>query len=149
MTKVLIEERGRKAAMAPWRGAKGKAKRIAARLLEGLGCGEVELSLLLTDNETIRELNSNYRGKDRATDVLSFPMDDPVLMGDVVISLETAAVQADSYGVTTDEELSRLLVHGILHLLGYDHVNGGRQAAKMTGKESELMALLREDGFFQ
>ncbi len=113
-----------------------------------MGCGEVELSLLLTDNDTIRELNANYRGKDRPTDVLSFPMDDPVLMGDVVISLETTAAQAGSYGVTRDEELSRLLVHGILHLLGYDHVNGGRQAAKMKRRETELMALLKEEGFF-
>lgn len=113
-----------------------------------MGCGKVELSLLLTDNDTIQELNSTYRGKDRPTDVLSFPMDDPVLMGDVVISLETAAAQAESYGVANDEELSRLLVHGTLHLLGYDHVNGGRQAAKMKRREAELMALLLEEGFY-
>ena len=90
-----------------------------------------------------KELNREYRGKDRPTDVLSFPMDDPVLLGDVVISIERAAEQAERYGFSEDEELARLLVHGTLHLLGFDHKNGGRQAAKMKRKEEELWALLK------
>ncbi|MCK5237297.1 MAG: rRNA maturation RNase YbeY, partial [Deltaproteobacteria bacterium] len=101
-----------------------------------------ELSVLLTTDEHIHELNSKYRGKDKPTDVLSFPMDDEVLLGDVVISIERTVQQSKRFGVTPKEEFVRLLVHGILHLLGYDHVNGGRQAAKMKRKEEELMAEL-------
>ncbi|MBE9531713.1 MAG: rRNA maturation RNase YbeY [Proteobacteria bacterium] len=101
------------------------------------------MSILLTTDEEIRELNSRYRDKDRATDVLSFPMDDDLLMGDVVISIERAIFQAGEYGFSEDEETARLLIHGTLHLLGYDHENGGRQAAKMKRKEDELMAALK------
>lgn len=102
-----------------------------------------ELSVLLTGNSEIRELNREYRGKDKPTDVLSFPMEDPCLLGDIVISIEKAASQAEEFGVTFDEEMARLLVHGLLHLAGYDHVRGGRQARKMKDKEEELMGLLR------
>ncbi len=102
-----------------------------------------ELSVLLTGNEEIRELNREYRGKDKPTDVLSFPMEDEHLLGDIVISTEKAASQAVEFGVTVDEEMARLLVHGLLHLAGYDHVKGGRQAKKMKEKEEELMGKLR------
>ncbi len=102
-----------------------------------------ELSVLLTGNEEIRELNREYRGKDKPTDVLSFPMEDEHLLGDIVISTEKAASQAVEFGVTVGEEMARLLVHGLLHLAGYDHVKGGRQAKKMKEKEEELMGKLR------
>lgn len=105
-----------------------------------------ELSILLTGNDGIRELNREWRGKDRPTDVLSFPMDDEALLGDIVISTEKAAAQAAEFGVTVDEEMARLLVHGLLHLIGYDHVRGGRQARKMKEKEEELMGVLRQGG---
>jgi len=108
-----------------------------------LGFDDRELSVLLTDNATIRELNREYRGLDKPTDVLSFPMDDEYLLGDIVISTEKAASQADEFGVAFDEEMARLLVHGLLHLAGYDHVKGGRQARKMKEKEEELMGILR------
>ena len=117
-----------------------------------MGCTDSELSVLLTDDEEMRDLNSRFRGKDRSTDVLSFPMpqDDPTgdkLLGDVAISIERAREQALSYGATFEEELTRLLIHGTLHLIGYDHVNGGRQAAKMKAKEEELLTLVVEEGF--
>ena len=108
-----------------------------------MGFEDKELSVLLTGNQEIRELNREYRGKDKPTDVLSFPMGDDYLLGDIVISTEKAASQAEEFGVTFDEEMGRLLVHGILHLAGYDHVRGGRQAKKMKDKEEELMGLLR------
>jgi len=108
-----------------------------------LGFDGRELSVLLTGNEEIRELNREYRGKDKPTDVLSFPMEDEHLLGDIVISTEKAASQAVEFGVTVDEEMARLLVHGLLHLAGYDHVKGGRQAKKMKEKEEELMGKLR------
>lgn len=111
-----------------------------------MGFEDRELSVLLTRNSEIRELNREYRGKDKPTDVLSFPMEDPCLLGDIVISTEKAACQAEEFGVTFDEEMARLLVHGLLHLAGYDHVRGGRQAKKMKDKEEELMGLLRDGG---
>jgi probable rRNA maturation factor len=93
-----------------------------------------EVSILLTTDEHIRQLNRDYRGKDRPTDVLSFQQldedwsvgsaeaqrDEPVVLGDVVISVETAARQAARGDRSLDDEMSLLVVHGILHLLGYD-----------------------------
>ncbi len=107
-------------------------------------CADAELSILLTDNPGIAELNKKHRDKDGPTDVLSFPMDDDEMIGDVVISVEMAREQAADYDATLDEELGRLVVHGVLHLFGHDHVNGGRQAAKMKRAEEGLMSSLRE-----
>ena len=93
-----------------------------------LGCGNQELSVLLTDDKKIRELNKKYRGQDRATDVLSFSQNegeenepDYHLMGDVVISTVTAKRQASQHGLSLEEEIVLLLIHGILHLLGFNH----------------------------
>lgn len=108
-----------------------------------MGFDDRELSVVLTGNAEIRELNREYRGIDKPTDVLSFPMDDPYLLGDIVISTEKAASQAEEFGVAFDEEMARLFIHGLLHLAGYDHVKGGRQARKMKDKEEELVGLLR------
>jgi probable rRNA maturation factor len=120
---------------------------MAETALKGLGFDDCELSVLLTGNEEIRELNREYRGMDKPTDVLSFPMGDEYLLGDIVISTEKAALQAIDFGVTFDEEMARLLVHGLLHLAGYDHVKGGRQARRMKDKEEELMVALRFGGY--
>lgn len=120
-------------------------KKVIEEALELLGVGGKEVSVLVTGNAGIKELNRKYRNIDRPTDVLSFPMDDDVLLGDIVISLEKAASQARDFKVSLDEETSRLLVHGLLHLLGYDHVKGGRQAKKMRGKEEELLKACRLD----
>lgn len=140
--KVLITDRSGKAGKGT-RGLKGKVKSFAERVLKELDCAEREISILLTTDEEICELNSKYRKKEKATDVLSFPMDDPVLLGDVVISIERAFEQAGQYGLSADEEIARLLIHGTLHLLGYDHENGGRQAAKMKRKEEGLWVELK------
>lgn len=133
-------------------------KKIARSILQELDFAgsELELSLCLTDDQGIRELNRQYRGKDKATDVLSFPMDEDEfedgqcaaggrVLGDVMISVETARVQAGTFGVEFYPEMARLLTHGILHLLGYDHVNGGRQAAKMKREELRIMDALDAD----
>jgi len=98
-----------------------------------------EVSLLLCNDSLIRELNGRYRGIDSATDVLSFPQDAPRLLGDVVISVETAERQASEYGVTVQEEVERLLAHGVLHLLGYDH-ESETEAEVMQAKEEALFA---------
>lgn len=83
--------------------------------------GQSELELLLTTDEEIHELNKTYRGKDRPTDVLSFTLDDPNTLGQLVISIPRARQQAEDLGQTLEEELRFLFTHGLLHLLGYDH----------------------------
>jgi probable rRNA maturation factor len=96
-------------------------------MLRELGLEAAELSVLLTDDRTIHALNLEHREKDRPTDVLSFPLDDrpgvsePRLLGDVVISLDTAARQARGRKRELAAEVRFLLAHGILHLVGYDH----------------------------
>ncbi len=112
-------------------------KRITA-VLEALDQEQSELSVLLTNNAKIRELNYNYRDKDRATDVLSFPQDDDALdenglrlLGDVVISVETAVLQAEDHALTLEQELVLLTIHGVLHLLGYDHDRSRKEEVYM------------------
>ena len=127
---------------------------MAREMLRGLGCHEdAELSILLTDNEGIRALNRRYLDRDRPTDVLSFPMWDfnselrtpnsELILGDVVISIEKARKQAEELGVTMDEELSRLLVHGILHLFGFDHEKSSKEAQRMKKEEERLIEISR------
>lgn len=111
-----------------------------------------EISIVFTDNETIHVLNRDYRGIDRATDVLSFcmasgeekealpfilPPDDIVHLGEVIISYPQAAVQAAPQKHSIDMELTSLLIHGILHLLGYDHEDTSDEA-KMQEREKQL-----------
>ena len=98
----------------------------------------------MTDPE-IHVLNRQYRKKDKPTDVLSFPLADkvqPFLLGDVVISIETAARQAQRRHHSLREELQILLIHGILHLLGYDHEVSRSEAIRMHRKEREIKAML-------
>lgn len=96
-------------------------------MLEGINDRSVEISIAMVDDDTIRRLNAQYRKKDTPTDVLSFPMEQDIripgisrLLGDVVISMDTAARQAKAGGRSLDEELCHLVIHGVLHLLGYD-----------------------------
>ncbi len=106
----------------------------------------LEVSVLLVNDAGMRRLNHLYRGIDRTTDVLSFPLinEKPAphvrhfLLGDIVISLPQAKRQAEEYGTTFKLELSRLLIHGLLHLLGYDHEESSYRAAKMRRLEAEL-----------
>ena len=113
---------------------------------------EAELSVTLTDNEGIHELNRDFRGIDRPTDVLSFPLFDyegetdepPVdeligMLGDIVISLEQAAVQAEKFGHSFDREVAFLTVHSMLHLLGYDHETGEEDEQDMRARQRAIM----------
>ncbi|MEM6733107.1 MAG: rRNA maturation RNase YbeY [Myxococcota bacterium] len=128
-----------------------RLRTIAAAILDGLDERNSELSVVMTDDETIRELNRVHRGKDKATDVLSFSQVEGELfpgekrvLGDVVISLDTAARQAESIGHSLEDEVKRLLVHGVLHLLGHDHVHGGPQARKMKREENRILPLIEQ-----
>lgn len=113
-------------------------------------CDSKVLSLLLTDDEEIAQLNSQYRGKEGPTDVLSFAMQEgecfdagSEILGDVVISVETMFRQAESIGHRPEDEFLRLLIHGVLHLLGYDHENVPEsEAERMREKEEEHWRLL-------
>jgi probable rRNA maturation factor len=122
----------------------------AVRLLRELGCPRAELSIALVDDATIASLNAQYRGIDRATDVLSFSLVEGkhaerrgALLGDVVVSLDTAAVQARRARRTLDDEVLRLLIHGTLHLLGHDHVRDD-EARRMRAEERRVWKALRE-----
>jgi probable rRNA maturation factor len=130
----------------------------ARALLSLLSLDNCELSLVLTGDSPIRELNRAFRGKDRSTDVLSFPqLDDcaavrpeyaahhetePAALGDVVISVDTALRQAERFGVSPESRLRTLLIHGVLHLLGYDHEKSRTDARRMFAQERELAAAL-------
>lgn len=118
----------------------------AHRVLSQFGLDEVELSVLLCDDATIHPLNRDFRHKDRPTDVLAFaqreePGGQHDVLGDVVISLDTAARQAEERGHELGHEVRILLVHGICHLLGYDHERDD-EADVMEAKERELLAAL-------
>ncbi len=119
------------------------------QVLEKLGETQCELSLLLTDDAEIRQLNKTYRDRDHATDVLSFPQDEDAvnesgdtLLGDVVISVETAARQAEEHHLSFNEELILLAIHGILHLLGYDHERSPQDARIMKDKTQVIFETL-------
>lgn len=119
----------------------------ANALLEASESAQRSLSIVLCDDAYMRDLNNTWRGVDASTDVLSFPMDEgekladgeaPSPLGDVVISLETAARQAPEHGYTVEEELRLLLVHGLCHLLGYDHAEPD-EAEAMRTMENKLL----------
>ena len=115
--------------------------------------GSVEVSVTLVNNKQIKELNSIYRNIDRVTDVLSFPMGengvydtDPKtgakILGDIVISMETAVDQAERFGHSLQREVGYLTAHSMLHLLGYDHEDNGIQRIRMREKEEKVMTQL-------
>lgn len=116
------------------------------QILNALGCEAHEISLVMTDNTQIQRLNKTYRGIDKPTNVLAFPMQEgqfaditPGLLGDVVISCETAQKEADDANITFLERMSQLLIHGILHLMGFDHETGPYDARIMETKALELL----------
>jgi probable rRNA maturation factor len=122
---------------------------MAERILSDLGFRESELSILLVDDDEIQRLNREYLSRDHPTNVLAFAMREgegkhlsPALLGDVVVSAETAQREALQRGVTLEEEIALLLTHGILHLLGYDHEDAPAEAAKMEAKEQEVLTRL-------
>ena len=114
-----------------------------------------EVSVTFTDNEGIHALNRQYRGVDRPTDVLSFPLFDyegtseepPVdewigILGDIVLSLEQAEKQAEEFGHSFEREVAFLCVHSMLHLLGYDHETGEEDEREMRAKQTKIMSAL-------
>ena len=128
-----------------------KIKQKLKTVLSALGCRDVELSIFFTDDEEISRLNQRYLGKTGPTNVLAFPISggpppDPEtgMLGDVVISVETATSESKSIGEPLDETIFRLLIHGILHLLNYDHERSADDADMMEAEQRRLLSLIRE-----
>jgi len=117
--------------------------------LAELGSPEAELSIVFVDDSRIRELNRRYLRRDKPTNVLAFSMTEgefpilhPRLLGDLVISVETAERQSNRFGLSAGGMVLLLLIHGILHLLGYDHVRSRKKAREMAEKQKELFRLV-------
>jgi probable rRNA maturation factor len=118
---------------------------------EGLP-GETEVSITFMTDENIQKINADYRGKDVSTDVISFALEElgegeiaviaeegmPTILGDIIISVETAKRQAEQYNHSYSRELGFLALHGFLHLLGYDHMND-EDEKRMIGRQSEIL----------
>jgi probable rRNA maturation factor len=129
-------------------------QKIAQAILDAMGRAEAELSLALIGNAEMRRLNATYRKKDYPTDVLSFPIEDEqpgvgALIGDVIISVDKAREQALERGHTEAEEIVTLLIHGIVHLLGYDHERSAKDARAMKRQEDKVRLALCERGLLQ
>lgn len=129
-------------------------KRVISTVLTHEGITEmVEVSVLVSDDATLHTLNRDYRGVDAPTDVLSFasedddspfihPPEEPRYLGDIAISYERVCAQAREYDHTVERELAFLVVHGMLHLLGYDHERGTKDATTMRSREKMVLVVL-------
>ena len=124
-----------------------RMERVARSALEAEGLPDAELSLVVTDDATVRRLNRDYAGEDAATDVLSFSLregeefaspDGVLRLGEVIISYPTAERQAREAGRAVDEEIAHLLVHGVLHLLAYDHAEP-EDERRMRAREAAIL----------
>ena len=119
-------------------------------LLKLLDCANMEISITFVDDAAIRQINKQYLARDRTTNVISFPLQEgefsdinPEILGDIVISVDTAGRDAAKGNLRFDEEILFLLIHGLLHLRGYNHENTSiADARKMKKKEKELFSLL-------
>lgn len=148
MTVFITNEQDKIAVPEDW---ERKINQVAAICLQEEEIPEeAEVDLLFVDNEAIQEMNREYRNKDSATDVLSFPMyeadeaiddEEEILFGDIVISLERAQEQCQEYGHSLEREVMYLLVHGLLHLAGYDHIED-EDKKQMRAREEELLAVI-------
>ena len=127
------------------------ARRVARKTLEIKGHKQAQVSILFCEDTYIKNLNREHRKVDAATDVLAFSMQEgrfpnvhPEILGDLVISVETASHQAKRYKHSLDKEIALLIVHGILHLLGYDHVKK-KDKEKMRKEEKKILRILARD----
>jgi rRNA maturation RNase YbeY len=129
------------------------------KALEDLVCHDKELSILLTDDKHMAQLNRTYLGRPGPTNVLAFPLQDSSadrgeekavadeftgMLGDVVISVDTVLREAAEVGESVPETVDRLLIHGLLHLLGYEHEQSAAEAENMAKEEKRLLALIGE-----
>ncbi|RLC12530.1 MAG: rRNA maturation RNase YbeY [Deltaproteobacteria bacterium] len=142
---VLIENRQDK-----YKIKRNNLKEKAQAILDALGSPDSELSILFLDDPQIAVLNKNYLQREGPTNVIAFPMREgafaeinPDLLGDVVISLETAEKEGLAAGMSMKDRLGELMIHGILHLFGYDHEASETEAMRMEAKSRELLGQIR------
>jgi len=132
---------------ADWRPLLARAVAMAAAMADAEITPAAELSVLLTDDAGIRVINRDHRGLDKPTNVLSFPQDDPdsdaygPLLGDIVVAYETVAREAGEVGISLSDHVCHMIVHGFLHLLGYDHMDDD-EAEEMEGLETAILGRL-------
>ncbi|MEJ2169560.1 MAG: rRNA maturation RNase YbeY [Desulfobacterales bacterium] len=138
---VLIDNRQSRFKLPP-----KKIKQTVQAILSALDCPDGEISILIVDDPQIAKLNRRYLNRRGPTNVIAFAMREgefahvtPHLLGDVVISADTAAKEAQNCGLSIERRFNELLVHGILHLFGYDHENSESEARRMEEKSRELM----------
>jgi len=144
--KVLIQNQQRRRPLD-----KSKILNAASNILSLADQSKAELSILFVGDRKMLQLNRTYRGKNKTTDVLSFEAgipvsitDGPVILGDIVISIPMAESQAQAANIEFYDELCRLLIHGVLHLTGYDHEVSPYMARKMRKKEQEIFNALKK-----
>jgi probable rRNA maturation factor len=126
-----------------------KLRLKAQAILSALGCPDGELSLVITDDPQIRLLNRDYLNRDNPTNVIAFPMREglfsdisPDILGDVVISADTVDREAKAAGIDYESRFDQLLVHGVLHLFGFDHENDDEKAEEMEIKSNHLLEFI-------
>ncbi|MBQ5901733.1 MAG: rRNA maturation RNase YbeY [Clostridia bacterium] len=154
MAKVKVTIQNRQKAVKVTPEMRKLIRLSCAAVLENQGFSDLaEVVVTFVDDAEIKKLNNEFRSIDKSTDVLSFPLGEDgeydlnpetgaYSLGDVVISVEHAVAQSEEYGHSFERELSYLTVHSMLHLLGFDHVNGGDEAALMRKTEEEVMTVL-------
>ena len=140
---ILIEDRQDRYGIAH-----AEIEKKAEIILNALECCDGELSVLIVDDLEIARLNKTYLGRSCPTNVIAFPMQEgpfgqinPNILGDVVISIDTAAREAQEGGISVESRFDQLLIHGILHLFGFDHEKTSEQAKAMRIKEEQLLNL--------
>ena len=129
---------------------KRRIRGTVLKVLKILDCADKEISLSFVDDENIKQLNKQYLGRDKATNVISFSLREgeygninPQILGDIIISVETAQRDAIKENLTFSQELEFLIIHGILHLLGYNHENTSKKETnKMRQKEKDLFTAI-------
>ena len=135
-----------------WEALANRAARTLGQVVPELARTGLSVSLLFTGDAEVRELNRDWRGKDRPTNVLSFPMLEraellalnpdgpPALLGDIALALETCAREADDKGISLEHHTAHLIIHGLLHLAGYDHETSPDDARAMEALEINALA---------
>lgn len=154
MAKVKVTIQNRQKAVKVTPEMRKLIRLSCAAVLDNQGFSDLaEVVVTFVDDAEIKKLNNEFRSIDKSTDVLSFPLGEDgeydlnpetgaYSLGDVVISVEHAVAQSEEYGHSFERELAYLTVHSMLHLLGFDHVNGGDEAALMRKTEEEVMTVL-------
>jgi probable rRNA maturation factor len=127
-------------------------KRKLKKVLKDLGCHDGELSVLLTDDQHMAQLNRRFLQREGPTNVLAFPMsngdasgDDFGMLGDIVLSVDTAINESKALDEPLEETIYRLLLHGLLHLLGFDHERSPEEARRMESEQTRLLHLMKEE----